>query len=66
MSFKKLCYEDSQMTTLTFQNTNLSVINQHNQTFLTASDLGKALEYTDPVKAIVKSTTATQTNLPQK
>ncbi|MGP1572973.1 P22AR C-terminal domain-containing protein [Aggregatibacter segnis] len=42
------------MTTLTFQNTNLSVINQRNQTFLTASDLGKALEYADPVKAIVK------------
>lgn len=42
------------MTTLTFQNTTLSVINQRNQTFLTASDLGKALEYADPVKAIVK------------
>ena len=42
------------MTTLAFQNTNLSVINQRNQTFLTASDLGKALEYADPVKAIVK------------
>ena len=42
------------MTTLTFQNTTLSVINQHNQTFLTASELGKALEYADPVKAIVK------------
>lgn len=41
-------------TSLTFQNTTLSVINQHNQTFLTASDLGKALEYADPVKAIVK------------
>lgn len=42
------------MTTLTFQNTTLSVINQRNQTFLTASELGKALEYADPVKAIVK------------
>ncbi|HHF6577191.1 TPA: P22AR C-terminal domain-containing protein [Haemophilus influenzae] len=42
------------MTTLTFQNTTLSVINQNNQTFLTGSDLGKALEYADPIKAIVK------------
>ena len=42
------------MTTLTFQNTTLSVINQNNQTFLTAIELGKALEYADPVKAIVK------------
>ena len=52
--FLKLNTEAVKMTTLTFQNTNLSVINQRNQTFLTASDLGKALEYADPVKAIVK------------
>ena len=42
------------MTTLTFQNTTLSVINQHNQTYITASDLGLALEYTQPVVAISK------------
>ena len=36
------------MTTLTFQNTTLSVINQHNQTFLTAKDLGSALGYKNP------------------
>ena len=40
------------MTTLTFQNTTLSVINQHNQTYITASDLGLALEYANPLKAI--------------
>ena len=33
------------MTTLTFQNTTISVINQNNQTFLTAIELGKALQY---------------------
>ena len=33
------------MTTLTFQNTTLSVLNQNNQTFLTAIELGKALQY---------------------
>ncbi|MDG6316346.1 BRO family protein [Glaesserella parasuis] len=42
------------MTTLTFQNTTLSVINKNNHTFLTANDLGTALEYADPTKAIVK------------
>ena len=42
------------MTTLTFQNTNLSVINQNNQTFLTASDLGLALEYASPLQAVLK------------
>ena len=42
------------MTTLTFQNTNLSVINQRNQTFLTANDLGLALEYASPLQAILK------------
>ena len=33
------------MTTLTFKTTTLSVINQHNQTWLSASDIGKALGY---------------------
>ena len=42
------------MTTLTFQNTTLSVINQHNQTYITASDLGLALEYANPLRAISK------------
>ena len=54
MSLKNFVTRTVKMTTLTFQNTTLSVINQRNQTFLTASDLGKALEYADPVKAIVK------------
>lgn len=43
----KFNLENKRMTTLTFQNTTLSVINQNNQTFLTASDLGKALDYSD-------------------
>ena len=42
------------MTTLTFQNTTLSVINQHNQTFITANDLGLALEYAVPMQAVLK------------
>ena len=42
------------MTTLTFQNTTLSVINQHNQTYITASDLGSALEYAMPMQAVLK------------
>lgn len=42
------------MTTLTFNNTSLSVINQNNQTFLTANDLGLALEYTQPSIAVMK------------
>ena len=42
------------MTTLTFQNTTLSVINQHNQTYITASDLGAALEYAMPMQAVLK------------
>ncbi len=42
------------MTTLTFQNKTLSVINQHNQTFLTASDLGNALEYSHPIQNVTK------------
>ncbi|THA11298.1 P22AR C-terminal domain-containing protein [Rodentibacter pneumotropicus] len=33
------------MTTLTFQKTTLSVINQNDQTWFTASDIGKALGY---------------------
>lgn len=44
----------SKMTTLTFQNTTLSVINQNNQTFLTSSDLGSALQYANPLQAINK------------
>lgn len=40
------------MTTLTFQNTNLSVINQHNQTYFTANDLGLALGYVDAIRAV--------------
>lgn len=42
------------MTTLTFQNTTLSVINQHNQTYITASDLGNALEYSHPIQNVTK------------
>lgn len=45
MSFKNFDKEKHKMTTLTFQNTTLSVINQRNQTFLTAKDLGSALGY---------------------
>ena len=52
--FIKLNTEAVKMTTLTFQNTNLSVINQNNQTFLTASDLGLALEYASPLQAVLK------------
>ena len=52
MSFFKTYSEIHKMTTLTFQNTTLSAINQNNQTFLTASDLGLALEYSNPLKAI--------------
>lgn len=40
------------MTTLTFQNTTLSVINQNNQTFLTCSDLGIALGYSKPLQSV--------------
>ena len=42
------------MTTLTFQNTTLSVINQHNQAFVSANDLGLALEYASPLQAVLK------------
>lgn len=52
--FLKLNTEAVKMTTLTFQNTNLSVINQNNQTFLTATDLGLALEYASPLQAVLK------------
>ena len=52
--FIKLNTEAVKMTTLTFQNTNLSVINQNNQTFLTANDLGSALEYANPLQAVLK------------
>lgn len=40
------------MTTLTFQNTELSVINHNNQIWLTTSEVGKALGYSNPLKAI--------------
>lgn len=36
------------MTTLTFQNTTLSVINQQNQLWLSTSDIAKALGYSRP------------------
>ena len=42
------------MTTLTFQNKTLSVINQHNQTYITASDLGNALKYSHPIQNVTK------------
>ena len=45
-------------TSLTFQNTTLSVINQNNQTFLTASDLGKALDYSDADRSVRRLYTA--------
>lgn len=40
------------MTTLTFQNTTLSVINQHNQTYFTSSELGKGLGYANPLQSV--------------
>ena len=40
------------MTTLTFQNTTLSVINQHNQTYFTANDLGLSLGYVDAIRSV--------------
>ena len=42
------------MTTLTFQHTAMTVINQNNKTFFTATDLGNALEYANPFQAIAK------------
>lgn len=58
MSFKNFDKEKQKMTTLTFQNTTLSVINQNNQTFLTASDLGKALDYSDADRSVRRLYTA--------
>ena len=40
------------MTTLTFQNKTLSAINQHNQIWLTVTEIGKALGYSDPFKSV--------------
>lgn len=42
------------MTTLTFQNTTLSVINQHNQVWFSASDIGNALGYSQAVVGVTK------------
>ena len=42
------------MTTLTFQNTTLSVINQRNQTFVSSKDLGLALAYKNPTSDIMR------------
>lgn len=54
----KFNLENKRMTTLTFQNTTLLVINQNNQTFLTASDLGKALDYSDADRSVRRLYTA--------
>ncbi|SUU97331.1 P22AR C-terminal domain-containing protein [Avibacterium paragallinarum] len=40
------------MTTLTFQNKNLSVINQNNQLWMTVTEIGNALGYSDPFKSV--------------
>ena len=40
------------MTTLTFQNTTLSVINKNNHSFLTSNDLGAALGYSKPLQSV--------------
>ena len=40
------------MTTLTFQNTILTVINQKNQIWMTVTEIGKALGYSDPFKSV--------------
>lgn len=40
------------MTTLTFQNTTLSVINKNNHSFLTSNDLGTALGYSKPLQSV--------------
>lgn len=42
------------MTTLTFQNTTLSVINQNNQIWLTALEIAKALGYSKPDQSVNK------------
>ena len=54
----KFNLENKRMTTLTFQNTTLTVINQNNQTFLTARDLGKALDYSDADRSVRRLYTA--------
>ncbi|MDY4281288.1 MAG: P22AR C-terminal domain-containing protein [[Pasteurella] mairii] len=40
------------MTTLTFQTTNLSVINHNNQIWFNASEIGRALDYKNPIQGI--------------
>lgn len=45
MSFLKLISENKIMTTLTFQNTTLSVIKQQNQIWLSTAEISKALGY---------------------
>lgn len=40
------------MTTLTFQNKTLSVINQNNQMWMTVTEIGNALGYSDPFKSV--------------
>lgn len=42
------------MTTLTFQNKTLSVTNHQNQIWLTSVEIGKALDYNNPVKGVTK------------
>ncbi|WP_249961118.1 BRO family protein [Histophilus somni] len=42
------------MTTLTFQNTKISIIDQSNQKWITALEVGKALGYADPSANISK------------
>ena len=42
------------MTTLTFQNTNLSAINQNNQIWLTLTEIGRGLGYSDPFQSVKK------------
>lgn len=54
MSFKNFKREIVKMTTLTFQTTTLSVINQNNHTFLTSKDLGLALAYKNPTSDIMR------------
>ncbi|MCI7718771.1 P22AR C-terminal domain-containing protein [[Pasteurella] aerogenes] len=46
------------MTTLTFQNTTLSVINQNNQKFFTSADVAKALGYSDADRSVRRLYTA--------
>lgn len=47
------------MTNLTFQNTTLAVVPHNNQTYITAADLARALQYAD-VRAITKIFTRNQ------